>query len=241
MADLPIVSPSEDDGDFYTGGKLVFNGPFSTSNASSTSNDAVDDDLSVCLYDWFLWSTAYPDVLRSDNGTCLSVLSSECVAAIEREATSKHRSERCSCPIASNLPECAALGDDNALWSTNCAAAWYNASDIRAWGSDGLEKHTFGGGYGHDRGNITAYNYIGSLAWPVMASFRSNKTGGFMTAKLSCPRADTATEGSIAPTDDGLDAGDGEDGQSDQEDGAGQMNANWLVLGGLLVVTMLIV
>lgn len=203
----------------------------------------MDDNWSVCLYEWTVWFAAYPASLRTDNGTCSSVLSSECIAAIEREAASKHTSERCRCPIARELPECAELGDDNDLWSTSCGANWYNSSSVRAWGDQGLEKMTFGSPDAHERGNKTAYNYIGSVAWPVMASFRDLRTGGLVTAKLSCPRAETATEGSVAPNAEGLDAGDGEgqnggDDQSSQEGGGYNVDMNWLVFGGLLMVSV---
>lgn len=222
---------------------MVFKGPSSPANASSSPGDHVDDDWSVCLYEWSVWGAAYPASLRSDNGTCFSVLRTECIAAIEKEAASKHTPRGCTCPIAREIPECADVGDDNALWSTTCGANWYNASDIRAWGDDGLEKITFGSASAHERGNTTAYNYIGSVAWPVMASFSSVGSGGLVTAKLSCPRAEMATEGSVAPNEDGLDAGDGQgqngvDGQSDQQGGGVRTNANWVVLGGLLMVAV---
>lgn len=239
MADLPTPDGDE----FYTGGNLVFNGPSSAANASSSSADLVEDGWSVCLYEWTLWGAAYPASLREDNGTCSSVLSTECIAAMEREAASKHTSTNCRCPTAKDIPECAELGDDSALWSTGCGANYYNSSAVRAWGDDGLEKFTFGGPASHERGNITAYNYIGSIAWPVMASFSDVENGGLVTAKLSCPRAGTATEGSVAPNDDGLDAGDGQDqdegdDQSDQQGGGGRNNANWVVLGVLLTVAV---
>lgn len=243
MADIPIPSQWDESDEFYTGGKLSFHVPFSPENSSS---DGLDDGWSVCLYEWVLWGAKYPNSLRADDGTCSSVLSSECIAAIEQAAASKHTPTRCQCPFIKDIPECAALGDEIGPWiSGSCAAMPRNISAIRAWGADGLEMSSFGDASGHERGNTTAYNYIGSIAWPVMASFNNFRTGDPVTAKLSCPRADTPTEGSVAPTADGLDdAGDGQgqgsdDGQSDQQDGGGRINANWLVLGSLLAVAML--
>lgn len=75
VADLPIPSQQENIDEFYTGGELVFNGPFSPDNGSS---DAIDDGWSVCLYKWLMCGAAYPASLRADDGTCSSVLSSEC-------------------------------------------------------------------------------------------------------------------------------------------------------------------
>lgn len=250
MADLPVPSPPQDTDKFYTGGELVFNVPFTSTNTSSTSNDTTEKYWSLCLYTWDLWDVAYPNELRQDNGSCLSMLSSECIAAIERSAASNHGSRRCSLPRAIELPECATSSNDTYLWSNSGGSSWYNASDLRAWEhAGGVRSTSFGDIYPHERGNITAYNYVGSLAWPVMASFRGfstgSYTGGPTTAKMSCPRADTAPEGSIVPTGDGFDAGDDQgqdatDGQSDQEDGGDQVGANWLVLGSLLVVNMLV-
>lgn len=244
MADLPIPRSVAHDGEeFYTGGKLVFNTPSLPANDSSTSGNATDEKWMVCLYEWSLWSAAYPAALRTDNGTCLSVLSPECVAAMEQEAASKHTSRGCSCPIAREIPECAELGDDVEIFSSTCAAGWHNTSAIPAWG---MKERTFGDAYGRGRGNTTSYNHIGSLAWPVMASFRELRSGDLATAKLSCPRAETATEGSIAPTGEGLDGGngqgqEGDDSQNDQQGGGVRINVNWLALGGVLIVTMLTV
>ena len=108
------------------------------------------------------------------------------------------------------------------------------------------EWSIWGSAYGHERGNVTAYNYIGSLAWPVMASFNNHRIGDVVTAKLSCARAETATKGGEAPTADGLGTGegrgqDGDDDQGDQQDGGGRINVNWLVLESLPVVAMLVV
>lgn len=75
-----------------------------------------------------------------------------------------------------------------------------------------------------------------------MASFSDLRTGGLVTAKLSCPRAETATKGSVAPNAGGLDAGDGQgqngsDDQSSQDGGGYKVDMNWLVFGGLLMVS----
>jgi hypothetical protein len=49
-----------------------------------------------------------------------------------------------------------------------------------------LETKVYVGATAHDCGNLTAYNYIGSLAWPFMASFDD---GNQNAARLSCVRA----------------------------------------------------
>jgi hypothetical protein len=100
---------------------------------------------------------------------------------------------KCSCSIAGKFPTCSALGNNSALWINSCAASSYNATTIRKWEGGKVERFIWGGDEAHDAGNLTAYNYVGSLAWPVMASFH-NGTHTVATA-MSCARAKDATSG----------------------------------------------
>lgn len=59
----------------------------------------------------------------------------------------------------------------------------------------------------HDRGYMTDYNYIGNIAWPVMASLG---IGTYQWATLSCLRVSNGTQGSIAPTGESLQHGTGD-------------------------------
>ncbi|KAI0126718.1 hypothetical protein BJ170DRAFT_684298 [Xylariales sp. AK1849] len=232
VANLPIANSSTlaaEYGDkFYTGGKLTFNGPPSL-RSSSSQNLTVDDDWQICLFSWQLDGAAYPDELRVDDGTCSSVLSSQCISDIEKAATASHGAGRCECPLSRDIPSCTALGNDSALWDSTCGGSFYNASQIRAWEEGRLEQEVYGGTTAHDRGNITAYNYIGSVAWPVMASFGN---GNRTTASMSCVRANTAVEGSTAPTGDGGEAG----GQDDQQNSGSRISGHWFVLGIFIIL-----
>jgi hypothetical protein len=235
VADIPIknsILQIPQRGQFYTGGKLTFNGPPSllSSSSSSTQNLSVSDEWQLCLYSWdvSIGGAPYPSNLRSDDGTCSSVLSSQCMTDIRNAAQSS--SGKCSCSVARSFPSCSALGNDSALWSNNCAAASFNATAIREWEGGKVERSIWGGDEAHDAGNLTAYNYVGSLAWPVMASFHNN---GIQTAAttMSCVRAKDAASGSVAPTGEGLpklihnEAGSNEKGSA-----ANRLTTSWLVL-----------
>ena len=241
-ADLPItnasISAPKDGDEFYTGGKLTFNAPPSLLSSSS-KNLSVNEDWQVCLFRWELNSAAYPNKLRTDDGTCSSILTSQCISDIEKAGR-----ENCLCPISRKISSCAALGNDSALWDSTCGASFFNASDIRLWKDGKLETWVYGGAATHNQGNSTAYNYIGSLAWPVMASFGN---GHQTTASMSCVRAKNAAEGSKAPTGEDFEegglalAGEGaEEEQDDQKDIGNRINGNWFALGVVFVSCMLI-
>ncbi|EPE30702.1 hypothetical protein GLAREA_03669 [Glarea lozoyensis ATCC 20868] len=217
VADIPIVNSSWNRPErsiFYTGGKLIFNGPSSPSN----QNISVNDDWHICLFNWQLDNVPYPSALRGDDGTCSSVLNNQCIAELKNAVqTSSGRS--CSCPRKSEIPSCTALGNDSAIWTNTCAGGFFDATAIRRWAGGRLEKNAWGGNKAHSAGNTTAYNYIGSLAWPVMAGFYFRNQS--VATTVSCPRAKDATPGSTAPTGEGLQhgehnesAGNGESGSS---------------------------
>lgn len=246
VADLPIANSSTfatDYGDkFYTGGTITFNAP-SSLLSSPSKNLSVDDNREICLFSWQLDGVAYPSKLRSDDGSCTSILSIECINDL-KVAAKLTSTGNCRCPIAKDIPSCAALGNDSALWSSTCAGSYHNASDIRKWEDGKLEKGVFGGEMAHERGNSSAYNYIGSLAWPFMASFYG---GGETITSLSCVRARDAAKESTAPTGEGVKDGPEEgtkpegEGDDDGEDGSGNhMYASWILLSAVLVSGMIL-
>lgn len=223
-ADLPIGSAytSKYGNDkFYTGGKLTFNAPASLLSSSSR-NLTVNDDWEICLYSWQIglnWGSsvaAYPNELRIDDGSCSSVLTSECITDLQNAISFG----QCSCPPFRDIPSCVALGEDTAPWRTTCVASRFNATRIRQWEDGKLVTWAYGGATVHDRGNLTDYNDVGSLAWPVMASFGSSQT-----ATLSCLRASNATQGSTAP-----DGKSFQNGTGDQESSGSRiwLNGFWL-------------
>lgn len=231
VADIPIENSSvagqnESENTFYTGGKMILNAP-----PSHSQNLTVDDDWEICISRWQLDGAAYPSKLRSDNGSCLSVLTNQCIDDIKVAANTG----RCSCPLSREIPSCASLGDDSALWDSNCITNFYNASATRAWKGGNLELGTYGGATSHDHGDVEAYNYIGSLAWPVLVSFRGGQNGGVdqdtaidqATASMSCIRAIDGIGGSSAPTGHDL-PGSGN-----------RINMDWFALGSVLVSCIL--
>ncbi|KAF2966854.1 hypothetical protein GQX73_g6720 [Xylaria multiplex] len=208
-ADLPLINTTwvpEDDGKgpfYYTGGKMTLNAP--SSLLGPGGNLTVDDGWELCLFTWQIDDFPYSDKLRSDNGTCKSVLSDECIAEMKLAAASATVEGSCSCPIASSLPSCSRLGDAAKVFNNNCYGSPRNATDIRRWKEGKLETYAFGDATAHHLGNNTAYNNIGSLAFPALISFRNKDdingvTDGSMTS-LSCVRAVDAVAGSTVPGD----------------------------------------
>ncbi|KAI1425417.1 hypothetical protein F5Y12DRAFT_374626 [Xylaria sp. FL1777] len=206
-ADLPLENSSsvpDDDGKgpfYYTGGKIVLTAP--SSLVGDGGNLTVQDDWKACLYRWDLRNVSYPEELRSDNGTCGSVLSDECIADM-KAAAAPTAADTCVCPRMSTIPSCSGLGDASKVFDTSCAGAFYNASRLRGqeamgWEDGKLETYTFGDATSHHRGNTTTYDDIASLAWPVMASFGNV---GYNVASLTCVRATDTNAGSTAPNYD---------------------------------------
>lgn len=198
-ADLPIASEltSKYGNDkFYTGGKLTFNAPTSLL-ASSTQNLTVDDDWQICLYNWEITNVNYPNKLRTDDGSCSSLLTSECITDLQKAVETRNPPNQCRCPVTKDIPSCTTLGDASVLWQSTCVARLFDSTRIREWEDGKLDTWIYGGATLHNRGNVTDYNYIGSIAWPVMASFSSV---AYQKATLSCPRASNGTQGSAAPS-----------------------------------------
>ncbi|KAH6643481.1 hypothetical protein BKA67DRAFT_665287 [Truncatella angustata] len=232
-ADLPIASElaskygSEK---FYTGGKLTFNAPASLL-ASSTQYLTVNDDWQICLFNWEISNVDYPDKLRTDDGSCSSVLTSECITDLQKAVATRSSPYQCNCPVTKDILSCATLGDDSGLWQNTCVARLFNSTHIREWEDGKLDTWTYGGATLHDSGNVTDYNYIGSIAWPVMASFG---TGTYQKGTLSCLRATNGTQGSTAPTGKSFQDGTG---SATSDEGSGSqmwLNTFWVIFGFVL-------
>ncbi|KAI1813551.1 hypothetical protein GGS20DRAFT_474508 [Poronia punctata] len=204
-ADLPFINApgqknESEDPQYYTGGKVVFHAPTSLLDSRPEPHLIVDDKWDMCLLSWELNHREYPDKLRTDDGSCKSVLSDECIADLESKAVINGGS--CQCPRAVDIPSCDRLGDDaHLLLDRTCAAYNLNATDLRRWKGGRLEVYAWGSTTTHSKGDTDGYNFFGSLAWPVLASF-GNTTYGH-TAKMSCVRATDGVDGSKAPGDDG--------------------------------------
>ncbi|RWA07875.1 hypothetical protein EKO27_g7229 [Xylaria grammica] len=208
-ADMPLVNASykpDDDGEgpfYYTGGKVTFNAPESLLGPGG--NLTVDDGWQVCIFTWQINDFPYSDKLRSDDGTCTSVLSDECIADMKSEALSATVKGQCSCPIMSKIPSCERLGDVAKVFNNNCIGEFRTARSLRLWEGGKLETGAYGDAEAHHLGNNTGYDNIGSLAFPALVSFwNANTTNGILDdslTSLSCVRAADAVEGSTAPGD----------------------------------------
>ncbi|KAI0196398.1 hypothetical protein F4808DRAFT_323068 [Astrocystis sublimbata] len=198
-ADMPLDNssiapkPNSEGPFYYTGLKVNFNAPPSLVTSNGGKNLTVDDDWEICLYAWDLNFGQhdlgeYPDKLRSDDGTCASVLTEECIADMKRAA--RPNQSQCSCQ---ELPSCKTDGDAGKVFGNNCYASYYNASSIRRWSEGKHEMWAFGDAMVHHLGDNKAYDNFSSLAWPVMASIGDGKND--VMASLSCVRAADVNSG----------------------------------------------
>ncbi|KAK4040841.1 hypothetical protein C8A01DRAFT_15332 [Parachaetomium inaequale] len=214
---LALVHPN----DTFTGSRLVLQTP-------TGSDSAFDESWSVCVIQWSIDLKNYPAKLREDDGSCSSVLSEQCARDLEKAAreqyiTGRSRSRQCPCPWTADIPSCAGEQAEALSGNGACSSQGLSADDINRL-SDGQYRVLQYGGPLHERGNRTAYDESGSLAWPMMVLWgpSENATGGSpgadgVVAKLSCPRAKEATQGSTAPRGGAAsdtNAGNGETGLS---------------------------
>ncbi|KAI0509756.1 hypothetical protein F5B22DRAFT_615953 [Xylaria bambusicola] len=186
---------------FYVGGIITLNAPESLLN--STGHLTVSDDWEMCTFRWLLNGFNYTDRLRSDDGTCTSVLTEQCISYLKEAAyDNHHQGSVCSCPMLDDVGPCEDLGERSAVLGHSCTAQRYNASDFREWEDGKLDVHLFGDKQPHDFGDTANYDDIGSLAWPIITTFK-NRTGAeeFSNARsfMSCVRAMDAVDGSDAP------------------------------------------
>ncbi|KAI1291047.1 hypothetical protein F5Y03DRAFT_377604 [Xylaria venustula] len=206
---------------YYAGLRLALNAP--SSLVGNEGNLTVDDDWQMCVYQWSLRNVSYPRQLRTDDGTCGSVLSDQCIADIENAAAPMIQ-ENCRCPVLSTIPSCRDHADGINVFDSECSASFFNASRIRGseWEDGKLEIWGLGDDATHHAGNDTAYNRIGSLSWPAMVGFSN---GQHWTASLACVRATDTIPGTKVPID---------------ESSGNSLGCSWAQTGLAVLVFMLI-
>ncbi|KAK5636395.1 hypothetical protein RRF57_012107 [Xylaria bambusicola] len=195
---LENSSTTENQSDYYTGGKLVLNAPSSV--VSGGRNLIVDNEWNLCVYHWDLANASYPEHLRNDNGTYGSILSDEGIVDMQEPALPPLNSHVCSCPQVNTIPPCKGNDDASRVFGTNCTALSFSATQLRRsglWDEGTLEIRAFGDATTHPSGNRTAYGNIGSLAWPVKVWYGTD--GYYDKASLSCVRATDTADRSNEP------------------------------------------
>ncbi|KAK4139284.1 uncharacterized protein C8A04DRAFT_33252 [Dichotomopilus funicola] len=175
----------------------------------------VDSSWEVCVLNWDVNLETYPTQLRIDDGTCTSFLSEQCIRDVEQSVLVG----RCSCP---NLREIESCGDGQAdlmdSIGPGCFAKPFNKTTIEEWPAQGYNVREFGGvPHPHSQGtfNNTAYDEVGSLAWPVLlrwgpsltVNVATSSSGGGSRTKLTCARANHAVGGNSVPGVPGGDSG----------------------------------
>ena len=125
-ADIPAANSSalsdEDMTKFFTGTRITVNAPPDLITAINTttknSSSRAYGDFEVCLVMWEvsdMSSSAYPDELRQDDGSCSSIVSNQCVKDLEAAAVKLYPSY-CRCPSVRDIPSC----DQETVFSNNC-------------------------------------------------------------------------------------------------------------------------
>lgn len=197
------------EGQVYTGGKLSFQAPKELLKPDG-SGLVVDDAWSICILRWDLGGEPYNQRLRTDRGTCDSVLTDECIAGLEDRimpltAPAHANGGWCECPRAADVPECAG-GDPDVLgpWNSACHAVELDAPKLRALAGGAVDLLTFASADVYAADNRTVYNDLGSLAWPVMAVQVAGDSGGYMSStRAACVRAAFGVGGWDAPASNG--------------------------------------
>lgn len=169
----------------------------------------VDKEWKMCLLHWDLANGRYNDKLRSDDGSCSSVLSEPCRDALRQRVQDTFAANgTCACTTAAAVPECAAEEAAGAAgpWDSGCAAEAADARDMAGWIHGGKPVFGFAAGGVYDAGDRAVYHDLGSVAWPVLSvvagvgGARSPGEGvTYSRSQLSCVRATQAADGWDVP------------------------------------------
>ncbi|KAK7949442.1 hypothetical protein PG988_016081 [Apiospora saccharicola] len=213
-------APYRDGGgeEYYTAGEINLFAPQSllanVTDEGGQKNVSVLDEWELCVIQWDLGTEAYPSALRHDDGTCSSVLSPDCLRDLQAAAR-----RDCSNPDIEKIPACA--NDDTRPFRTSLASQSFPAEAIRAFprGTANLLSFATQPAPGGAR-NLTAYNDLGTVAWPVLLTFGTRNSESASTSELFCVRATEAVNGSTLPVWDKKD--DEEVGEGSGKGGEGE-------------------
>jgi hypothetical protein len=225
--DIPITNTSRAhkdwEGKFFTGSRLRLNIPpyvAAAANATAQNKTVVGyDRWNVCVMYW-RWESfgahkndSFPDKFREDDGSCSSILSSQCIQDWEALAVEEYSSTTggCTAPVLSQVESCKGIEHADVLGLIGASMS-YNSSEFGKMFNEShhLDLLAYGGEL-HDRGNVTAYKKTASLPWMTLVLWGSWPAQQFQnmgpaeatpvntTAKLMCPRARGATAGSVDP------------------------------------------
>ncbi|KAK3301864.1 uncharacterized protein B0T15DRAFT_325586 [Chaetomium strumarium] len=215
-ADIPLSESNSTTADWYPDNhnhNHTFTGSRVVLQQAPTTGPPAHESWFVCVVNWDIDLATYPSKLRTDDGSCSSVLSEQCIRDTEASVLEEYRlglggPNPCKCPSLTEIASCEGEQAKALMSGGGCAAGPFNATAIRNWPDGKLDVRQFGGPP-HKARNLTAYNETGSLAWPVLAVWgpstnnTRNSTGQIdfsgAVAKLSCVRAKDATPGSKTP------------------------------------------
>ncbi|KAK8139486.1 hypothetical protein PG984_002866 [Apiospora sp. TS-2023a] len=205
----------------YTAGEINLVAPQSlltnlTDEGSGQRNVSVLDEWELCAIQWGLDSELYPSALRDDDGTCSSVLSPDCIRDLQAAA-----GRQCTSPPIAEIPSCA--HDDTRVFRTMAVSRTFSAGTMRQFPRGKAELMTFAtqpapGGVG----NLTQYNDLGTVAWPVLLTFGTRNSESASMSGLFCVRATEAVNGSTLPVWVKKDEEEGGEGSGKEGEGEGK-------------------
>ena len=104
-ADIPIENSKSPNTSFFTGSRVNLNAPASLPRLNSSQAISVNKSWQMCVVIWHL-GEAYNDKLREDDGSCSTIVSSECAKDIEDGVMKNYTSTNCLCPNVKSLSSC---------------------------------------------------------------------------------------------------------------------------------------
>ncbi|KAK4443453.1 hypothetical protein QBC34DRAFT_477482 [Podospora aff. communis PSN243] len=178
----------------------------------TTKEALMDESWGICVINWGLNKTAFPDRARQDDGTCSSMLSGRCRRGVETQTAREYRagSRNCSCPDKDKLPEWCSSEEISFLEARwGCSIRHFNATQVKRWPGVKFDLIDYGGS-AHPPRDPKGYYRTASLAWPFMVMFIPGETARAgarpapppipdSAAKLFFLRAKEATPGSSVP------------------------------------------
>lgn len=207
-------------GEYYVAGTVHLNTPESlltnmtiAEDGQSQKNVSAIEPWKVCVTQWALDSRPYPSKMRSDDGTCSSVLSPGCIRGVQAAAR-----RDCKDPQIQSIPACA--NDDTTAFQSTSYSYYLPASKIRRFPQGHAQLWAFATETAPGAQNFTSYNDMGTVAWPVLLSLGDGK-GGQSWSGLFCVRPTKAVNGSTLPVwedKEEKNGGEGEGGNEGKDD-----------------------
>ncbi|KAK7987313.1 endo-1-4-beta-xylanase B [Apiospora arundinis] len=211
--------PYPTNGQYFTAGEVYLHMPQSlltNVTEGGQKNISVLDEWDICVIQWDLGSRPYPFKMRSDDGTCSSVLSPDCIREVRLAAQ-----RNCRDPNVQDIPACAK--DNTAAFQTTSVSGYFPAESMRKFPQGRAQLMAFTTETIPGAQNVTSYNDMGTVAWPVLFTVGLGH-GSHGKSGLFCIRPNKIVNGSTLPVwenkeEKGGKEGEGQDGDEGKDGG----------------------